>query len=294
MRRRSELVLLWILVALAVVGATGGATLPKVADAVRFAVVGDTGTGGRRQYDVAAQLIAARRVFPFDFVIMMGDNMYGGESTEDFRSKFERPYAPLLQAGVSFYATLGNHDDPAERLYKPFNMGGQRYYTFRKGPVEFFVLDSTYMTPEQLRWLEHELSNSNASWKIAYCHHPLYSSGRAHGSEVDLRELVEPLFIKYGLNVVFAGHEHFYERVVPQHGIYYFTEGGSAKLRERNIRPATGLTAKGFDTDNTFMLVEIAGDQLHFETVSRTGQTVDAGSLTQQPKPPKPATTSSK
>ena len=66
---------------------------------------------------------------------------------------------------------------------------------------------------------------SNDRWKIAYFHHPLYSSGDRHGSEVDLRAQVEPLFIKYGVDVVFAGHEHFYERIKPQKGIYYFIAG---------------------------------------------------------------------
>ena len=105
----------------------------------------------------------------------------------------------------------------------------------------------------------------------------MYSSGAKHGSEEDLRTLVEPLFLDNGVDVVFAGHEHFYERVRPQKGIYYFTEGGSAKLREGNIRVGSPMTAKGFDTDNTFMLVEIDKDQMFFETISRTGRVIDSG-----------------
>ncbi len=107
----------------------------------------------------------------------------------------------------------------------------------------------------------------------------MYSSGEKHGSEEDLRTLVEPLFRDNGVDVVFAGHEHFYERVKPQKGIYYFTEGGSAKLREGNIRVGSPMTAKGFDTDNTFMLVEIDKDQMFFETISRTGRVIDSGSV---------------
>ena len=62
---------------------------------------------------------------------MMGDNMYGGDSAKDYDKKFEAPYKPLLDAGVKFYAALGNHDDPNQRFYKPFNMNGERYYTFK-------------------------------------------------------------------------------------------------------------------------------------------------------------------
>jgi predicted phosphodiesterase len=256
-----------------------GAGLPNQSGSVKFAVIGDTGTGGSAQYDIAKLLVSSRAHFPFEFVIMLGDNIYGGENPADFVRKFERPYKPLLDAGLKFYATLGNHDEPAQRFYKPFNMGGQRFYTFRKGDVEFFVLDSTYMTPAQVEWLKNSLEKSDAKWKIPYFHHPLYSSGEKHGSETDLRVLVEPLFLRYGVDVVFAGHEHFYERLKPQKGIYYFTAGGSAKLRRGNINDRSPITEKGFDTDNSFMLVEIVKDELFFQTISRRAQVVDAGTI---------------
>src|SRR5205823_793163 len=119
--------------------------------------------------------------------------------------------------------------------------------------VKFFVLDTNYLDPEQITWLEGELKASGTEWKIPYFHHPLYSSGM-HGSQVDLRSVLEPLFLKYGVNVVFAGHEHFYERIKPQKGIYYFTQGGGAKLRDGDIENR-GLTAAGFDTDRSFSLI---------------------------------------
>ncbi|HEY6617835.1 MAG TPA: metallophosphoesterase, partial [Vicinamibacterales bacterium] len=187
-------------------------TPPRENDSVRFAIIGDTGTGTSSQYQVGEQLATSRQMFPFEFVIMLGDNIYGSERPQDFVTKFEKPYKPLLDAKVPFYAALGNHDDPTQRYYKPFNMNGERFYTFTKGNARFFVLDSNYMDQAQLKWLEDGLSKANDRWKIAYFHHPLYSSGEKHGSEVDLRTQVEPLFIKYGVDVVFAGHEHFYER----------------------------------------------------------------------------------
>ncbi len=255
------------------------ASLPKDADSIKFLVIGDTGTGSRSQYDVGARIAEAYKQFPFEFAIMLGDNLYGTEGPSAYVNKFEKPYKPLLDAGVKFYATLGNHDEPSQRFYKPFNMDGKRYYTFRKGDVEFFVADSTYVTPEQVKWLGEALDRSDAKWKIPYFHHPLYSSGAKHGSELDLQQLFEPLFVKSGVDVVFSGHEHFYERIKPQKGIFYFTQGGGAKLREGNIRARSALTAKGFDTDNSFTLVEVVGDHLFFETISRRGQVVDSGSL---------------
>jgi predicted phosphodiesterase len=248
-------------------------------DSVKFLVIGDSGTGGSQQYEVADQIVRAHDRFKFEFAIMLGDNLYGSEDPSDYVKKFERPYKKLLDAEVKFYAALGNHDEPAQRFYKPFNMDGKRYYTFRKDDVEFFVLDSTYMTPDQIKWLSGVLEQSDAKWKIAYFHHPIYSSGEKHGSELDLQVLVEPLFVQHGVDVVFSGHEHFYERIKPQKGIYYITQGGAAKLREGNIRARSPITERGFDTDNSFTLVEIVKDQLHFETISRRGQVVDSGSF---------------
>jgi hypothetical protein len=273
-----------------VVGTAANDTLPPAAQtSIRFAVLGDTGTGERAQYDVAAQLWKSHAAFPFEFVILVGDNLYGSERPQDYARKFELPYKPVLDANIPFYASLGNHDDPNQIYYKGFNMDGKRFYTFKKDKlgspgVRFFALDSNYMTREQLEWIDKELSASGSDWKIAFFHHPLYSSGGRHGSEVDLREQLEPIFLKHGVNAVFAGHEHFYERLKPQKGIYYFTAGGSAKLRRGNIR-RTAMTEVGFDTDNSYMLVEIAGDVMHFQTLSRAGRRVDSGSYTRQPPP---------
>jgi 3',5'-cyclic AMP phosphodiesterase CpdA len=260
--------------------AAAGETIPPVAEnSVRFAVIGDAGTGERAQYETAAMLTRSRQVFPFEFVIMVGDNMYGSERPQDYVRKFETPYKALLDAKVTFYASLGNHDDPNQRFYKLFNMNGERFYTFKKQSVRFFALDSNYMDQDQIAWLGRELAGSGSDWKIPFFHHPLYSSGGTHGSEVDLRTQVEPLFLQYGVSAVFAGHEHFYERLKPQKGIQYFTSGAAAKLREGDIR-RTNMTAVGFDADTSFMLVEIAGDVMTFQTLTRTGKRIDSGTVT--------------
>ena len=251
--------------------------LPDKPDALRFAIIGDNGTGGKAQYAVARQMVEWRTKFPFDFVLMMGDNLYGGQSPRNFERKFEIPYKPLLDAGVKFYATLGNHDDANQRFYKYFNMNGERYYTFRpKLGIRFFVLDSNYVDREQFAWLQEQLRSSGSEWKICFFHHPLYSSGDRHGSDLELRAILEPVFVQFGVSVVFSGHEHFYERIKPQKNIYYFISGAAGQLRRGNIQK-TDLTAKGFDQDNHFMILEIAGDEMFFQTISRTGKTVDWG-----------------
>ena len=255
-----------------------GLELPLKGGSVRFAVIGDTGTGGKAEYEVGQQMAKFREKFPFDFVVMLGDNMYGGQTPEDFRLKFEDPYKTLLDAGVKFYASLGNHDNPNERFYKPFNMDGQRYYSFKKDKARFFALDSTYMDPDQLRWIEGQLKGANEPWKICFFHHPLYSDGKFHGPDKDLRARLEPIFEKYGVALVLSGHEHVYERIQPQNGIYYFVLGNSGELRYHNLRPSPAM-AKGFDTDRSFMLVEVSDTDFNFQAIARAGQTIDSGSL---------------
>jgi hypothetical protein len=260
------------------------APLPNSPDSVKFAAIGDNGTGDRPQYEIAQQMTNAHATFPFDLVIMLGDNLYGGQRPADFVRKFEQPYAALLSAGVRFRASLGNHDRPENISYKPFNMNGQRYYTYANRNVRFFALDSTQLDSRQLAWIDASLRDAREDWKICYFHHPLYSNARRHGSSVDLRVLLEPIFIRYGVNVVFQGHDHVYERLNPQKGIYYFVSGSAGQLRKGNIR-RSDETAAFFDQDQSFMLVEIAGSDLYFQVISRTGTTVDSGVIRRQRQP---------
>ena len=247
---------------------------------LKFAVLGDFGTGKPSQYELAAQMARLHRAYPYNLVVLVGDNLYGSERPQDFRKKFELPYKPLLDAGVKFYASLGNHDAREQRYYKLFNMDGRLYYTFSpKADVRFFALESTYPVPEQIKWLEKELAGSNSAWKIVFFHHPLYSSGERHGSDIRLREVLEPLFVKYNVSLVLTGHDHFYERVKPQKGIPYFVVGSGGQLRKGNIDRSSGITARGFDTDLAFLAAEITADTLMFKAISRTGATVDAGTI---------------
>src|SRR5262245_55525078 len=196
-RMRSGLPLLAVLASALALG-QDKLTLPLKPDSLRFAVIGDTGTGDDSQYQTARQIAAYRKLFPFEFVLMMGDNMYGSQKPRDYDKKFENPYRDLLGAGIKFYAALGNHDDPEQRHYKLYNMNGERYYTFRpKKGVRCFALDSNYIDKPQLEWIEKELAASASEWKICFFHHPLYSSGRMHGPSLELRAQLEPLFVKH-------------------------------------------------------------------------------------------------
>jgi predicted phosphodiesterase len=268
--------------------------LPRKPGSVRFAAIGDSGRGDPPQYDVSAQMQAFRKVFSYDFVVMLGDNVYDGGTPEYYRDRFELPYKPLLDEGVKFYATIGNHDFPNQPFYPPFNMGGQRYYTFKPpslvariagsgDDVRFFMIDTERLDRPQLEWIDREMGQSESEWKIPIFHRPIYTSGRYARPARAFRAALEPLFLKHGVKVAFSGHEHFYERIKPQQGITYFISGGAGSLRAGDIRP-TGLTDVGFDRDYHFMLIEISGDELYFQAISRTGVTVDTGTVRRGPE----------
>jgi hypothetical protein len=254
-------------------------SMPNKAGSLKLGVMGDFGTGERAQYDMAATMARTHQQFKFTLMLLVGDNLYGSERPQDFKKKFEEPYKPLLDGGVTFRASVGNHDEREQRNYPLFNMGGELYYTFKEQNVRFFVIESTYPDPKQLLWLEQELKKSDSEWKIAYMHHPPYCSAGRHGSDRRLREMLEPLFVTYNVSVVFSGHDHVYERTKPQKDITYFVVGSTGKVAPGDLARNSPLTAKGFDSEQTFLIAEIDGDQMAFNAISKSGKIVDSGTL---------------
>jgi predicted MPP superfamily phosphohydrolase len=253
-----------------------------------FAVIGDTGTGDDAQLAVARQMVKQREKTPFDFVIMLGDNLYETGDKKYIKPRFEDPYKDLLAAGVKFYAVLGNHDIikglEFQTSYKDFNMGGKRYYSFDKGDglLEFFALDSNLMDGTQLSWLEGKLKASKAKWKVAFCHHSIYSSARMHSAYVGLRQQLEPLYVKYGVNAVFAGHSHCYERTKPQKGVQYFTEGASGEIKKRTLDRKGQFFAAGEDAVNSFLIVQLNEEEMKVEAIAANGKQIDSYTIKQK------------
>ena len=264
--------------------ATPATAMPNRPDSLKFAVLGDFGDGSSGQRAMAAEIARVHARFPFEFVITVGDNLYGSERPQDFARKFEAPYKAILDRGVKFYASLGNHDSPEQRYYKLFNMDGKLYYSFKgdKQSVKFIALQSDYLEPEQMGWLQKELEGSREDWKIPFFHHPPYSSGGRHGSHVRHREVLEPLFVKHNVSVVFTGHDHIYERVKPQQGIVYFVAGSGGKLRSGDIDRNTGITAVANARERAFVICEIIGDELFFNAVTQSGRVIDSGVITRR------------
>jgi predicted phosphodiesterase len=283
--RRTSFIVALLLLALPLIATAQNENSAK--SNITFAVIGDTGTGDEAQLYVARQMVKQREKTPFEFVLMLGDNIYEKGEEKYIKSHFEEPYKDLLAAGVKFYAALGNHDIirglEFQTRYQNFNMGGRRYYNFAKGAsdnyenlLEFFALDSNLMTPEQMKWLDETLKSSKARWKITFSHHSIYSSARMHGQYVKLRAQLEPLYVKHGVDAVFSGHSHCYERVKPQKGVHYFTQGASGEIKRKTLDRTTPLFAAGEDEKNSFLIVQAGANELKVEAIDADGSLIDS------------------
>jgi predicted MPP superfamily phosphohydrolase len=256
-----------------------------VRDKLRFAVVGDWGTGDQDCAGIARQMLASKQSSSLDFVIAAGDNIYPNGSGRYFSSHFERPFAGIIKDRVPFYAVLGNHDVEEGRQdqcqYPLFNMAGKNYYSIKQGDnlAELFMLDSTDLDRQQINWIDEALKNTTAKWKIVVLHHPIYSSGKKHGSAMGLRKQLEPLFVRYGVNAVFSGHDHIYERTKLQQGVQYFVTGAGGKTRRGDIDLKSSFREVSYDEDNHFMVIDIEDKQINFQAISEAGIIVDRGSI---------------
>jgi predicted phosphodiesterase len=266
-------------------GSIFGAYSPK--SKTRFAVMGDFGTGGSEEFTLANQMFEMHRQSKIEFVLAAGDNIYPNGAGRHFEKNFEQPFAALLKDDVKFHTVFGNHDVEDGRKdqlqYPLFNMGGANYYTIGRGNglVDFFLLDSTDLDRTQMSWIENSLRTSKAIWKIAIFHHPIYSSAKKHGSNPKVQKQLEPLFKTYNVQVVFAGHDHVYERVRPQNGIQHFVTGGAGKVRHGDIDMSSEIRAASYDDDNHFMLIELDESEISFQAISAKGAVVDSGIIRQ-------------
>lgn len=246
---------------------------------LRFVSVADTGTGAQGQYAVAEAMTRYHQQKTFDLAVLAGDNIYNDGEIEKIGAVFERPYESLLSQGVKFHACLGNHDirtdngDPQVR-YSAFNMQNRRYYTFRRDPVQFFALDTNDNADwqNQLVWLEQELSQSNAHWKVVFAHNQIYSSAH-YGINHGLIKTLTPLFKKYGVQLYINGHDHVYERSKPIEGTTYLICGAGAGTRPVGRSSWTAYSAERL----SFAAYEVYRDRIEISAIGTDRQVFDRG-----------------
>lgn len=280
----------------------GGAGHPVAG--IRFAVIGDYGSGYQAEADVATLV----RSWNPDFIITLGDNNYpdGAASTIDqnigqFYHEFIYPYTGAYGAGATtnrFFPSLGNHDwrsltctdnNCSGPYFDYFTLpGNERYYEFIWGPVHFFAIDSdidepdgTSETSTQAGWLQSALAASTTPWQLVYMHHPPFSSA-SHGSTIRMQWPYQA----WGADVVIAGHDHTYERIIVD-GLPYFVNGLGGKSRYVFGVPVAGSQVR-YNEDYGAMLVEATEDSMTFQFISRAGSLIDTYTIT---KTTEPATT---
>lgn len=256
---------------------------PKEAP-VRVLAFGDYGDGSDTQRRVAATMLEYHRRTPFDFAITLGDNFYsdGMHSTADprWRTWWSELYDPL---GISFYATLGNHDwnspnsPAAEILYasqSPSWRMPATYYTFTAGPAQFFALDTDVISEAQILWLADALERSTATWKIVYGHHPIYSEGQHEDNNMKIEQLLPVL--KNRAQIYLAGHDHDMQHLKPEAGLHFFVAGSGGKLRPITPGPRSLFAQSA----NGFAVLEIGADRLKVSFVRADLQTLYEYTLT--------------
>ena len=213
--------------------------------------MGDSGTGDGNQYMVAALL---ERIQP-SFLLHTGDVIYNAGAYADFNPKYFTPYSRTLPS-IPFFTSLGNHDVGTlngqpylDNFYLPSNnpLNSERYYSFDYGNAHFVALDTNQSTSpgsEMYNWVQSDLAGTTKFWKFVFFHHALYSSG-PHSLDVlylTRRNDLSPLFAQYNVDVVFAGHDHDYERTFAirdyapaGRGVMYIVTGGGGARRYDKI-----------------------------------------------------------
>ncbi len=267
---------------------------------VCFAVVGDSGTGTEAQRDIAAGIGLSDP----DLVLMTGDVIYESGAKEMIDRAYFVPYRSLLER-VPFYPAIGNHDvitDDAESflnsVYLPRNPadGTERCYSFDRGPVHFVALNSTQdLAPGTLQgdWLAADLAANTRAWTVVYLHHPPYSSSR-HGSDLEVRAALVPYCDRYGVDIVFTGHDHVFERTHPLSAdvvvdadssgdyanpsgtVFVVTGGGGKSLYAAGFSEFTAASVSAYH----HVVVEIADGVLRMRAIDRDDVVMDTMTIT--------------
>ena len=277
-------------------------TAPSGTAPFRFVAFADCGSGGANQTAVAAVVDALNP----DIGIIMGDVIYRSGEAANFTPRYFTPYRSTIRRSV-FYPVVGNHDIKTsdgqpflDAFYLPHNnpLNSEKYYSFDYSNVHFVALDSNQSTAPHgamATWLAGDLAATSQRWKIVYLHHPPYSSSTTHGSNLKIRANLEPIFQAYGVDLVFSGHDHDYERTFPVSGgtpvnaaqepsyrdpgapIYFVSGGGGGTLYSLGEAPSWRAYARSvFHT----MAVDVVGDSIHARAINTKGATIDEMTLT--------------
>jgi predicted phosphodiesterase len=259
--------------------------------AYSFVLIGDT----QKNPTVTARIAALAWSRRPNFVVHLGDVVDNGPDKKEWVHELFGPCADLL-GRVPIYPTIGNHERNHAHYYRYFSLPApEYYYRFRYGNADFFAVDTNKRVgpdSEQFRWLDRELGKSDAVWKFVFHHHPAYSSDdddfgntwkgqRSTEGDRNVRHLV-PLYEKHGVDMVFSGHIHVYERTWPlregkvdrKKGIIYLTSGGGGGKLE-NFGPVPTWFKAQVRSDYHFCHLAIHGGHLSLRAFDQQDRLFD-------------------
>ncbi len=253
---------------------TGFRTAPASDDPapVRFLAFGDSG-GGSDQRTLLDQMYD----YPYDLMIHTGDIAYNSGQLFEFEENVFGVYQDLLR-NIPLFPVAGNHDYHTQNgaafrsVFALPGDSGEKSYSYDWGRVHFVALDTEVSYATLAEWLDADLTATSAPWKIVYLHRPPYSTGD-HGSDTSLRNKLAPIFEKHGVQLVLAGHDHDYERMIPQNGVAYFVTGGGG----RGTRPVGTSSFTAFSAEVIhFLYGEVLEDKMIIHAVDGTGTEFDS------------------
>lgn len=269
----------------------------------RFLAFGDSGNGSNTQRALAEQMF---KTSP-DLVIHTGDLIYPKGDATDYRRNFFEPYREMLRR-VPFMPSLGNHDVVTDGgrpfldvftlpMNGPPGLPPERNYWFDFGDARFVALDTNRkeekygvlteadMQDKVAPWLRGVLKECDRRWKFVFFHHPPYT-GSTHPAEAQafVKQIFVPIFDEFGVDMVFCGHNHLYERTAPIRGdrvvedgkgtIYIVTGAGGASRYEEVKPPPPYMKVYNADVFS-FTQVNIRPEALELRQIDMNGNTID-------------------
>lgn len=280
-------------------------------ESFRFIAFGDSGNGSNTQGNLAAVLTDQEP----NVVIHVGDLVYPAGAAKDYPLNFFEPNAVLIQS-VPFMPSLGNHDvatDKGRAMLETFNLPEngpkgiepERNYYFDYGDARFVALDSNRATAggaitfDQMKtvvapWLRRVLTDCDARWRFVYFHHPFYT-GSSHAPEgaAYVKEAYVKVFEDCGVDVVFCGHNHLFERTAPikadkvvpdGQGVVYITTGAGGVTRYPEQDPPPPYMRAFNDSVFSFTRVDITTDRLEINQIDELGKVIDSYAISHEAK----------
>jgi hypothetical protein len=255
-------------------------TAPAGDEPFLFAVVGDSGHAGPTARAISRRIRAAHPAF----LIHVGDLAYTHGTAEEMASRFFPPYHETLRR-VPIFPTPGNHDLFTRSVYRvlfaPAGDGrpGDPYrYHFRWGPAAFVSIDSPAAAAGAPGLADDLLAAGPSAWRIVFLHEPLYTAG--HKRVVPgLRADFGPVVDAAGVDLVLAGHQHFYERsvpsceFVPSARVLHVTTGGGGGIQLDAVRPHPNFP-RALSVPH-FLRIRVAPDRIDLRAVDAEGHTID-------------------